>query len=128
MWAWGEEAQAMRHFLHPFACFPSVFDPLPPAPTLHHPQRPLLAHMNDVLFNNGHGNTEFANLPRKLNICISATRDDFPHTHVRAAARAVLMLACGAGMRGALGRRREAAWRGCQWVLKHCAHECCVGA
>lgn len=28
------------------------------------------------------GREEFANLPRKLNICISSTRDDFPHTHI----------------------------------------------
>lgn len=43
---------------------------------------PLLYEMNRVLFNNGRGNEEFANLPRKLNICISPTRDDFPHTQV----------------------------------------------
>jgi ferredoxin-nitrite reductase len=38
--------------------------------------------MNDVLFNLGRGNAEFANLPRKLNICVSSTRDDFPHTQI----------------------------------------------
>ena len=38
--------------------------------------------MEAVLFNNGMGNVEFANLPRKFNICISPTRDDFPHTQV----------------------------------------------
>ncbi len=35
-----------------------------------------------MLFNNGRGRQEFANLPRKLNICISSTRDDFPHTQI----------------------------------------------
>lgn len=38
--------------------------------------------MNRLLFNNGQGNEEFANLPRKINVCISPTRDDFPHTQV----------------------------------------------
>lgn len=38
--------------------------------------------MNKVLFNGGRGNEEFANLPRKINVCISPTRDDFPHTQV----------------------------------------------
>ncbi len=44
--------------------------------------RPLLYKLNDVLFNKGRGNPEFANLPRKFNICISPSRDDFPHTQV----------------------------------------------
>lgn len=44
--------------------------------------RPMLKEMEDMLFNNGKGREEFANLPRKLNICISSTRDDFPHTHI----------------------------------------------
>jgi ferredoxin-nitrite reductase len=39
--------------------------------------------MNDALFSHGRGNAEFANLPRKLNVCISPSRDDFPHTQVR---------------------------------------------
>jgi hypothetical protein len=38
--------------------------------------------MNRQLFNNGLGNEEFANLPRKINVCISPSRDDFPHTQV----------------------------------------------
>lgn len=38
--------------------------------------------MNDILFGKGRGNPEFANLPRKFNICISSTRDDFPHTQI----------------------------------------------
>ncbi|KXZ49557.1 hypothetical protein GPECTOR_20g411 [Gonium pectorale] len=44
--------------------------------------RPLLRDMESMLFNDGKGREEFANLPRKLNICISSTRDDFPHTHI----------------------------------------------
>ncbi|GFR51551.1 hypothetical protein Agub_g13970 [Astrephomene gubernaculifera] len=44
--------------------------------------RPLLREMEAMLFNDGRGRQEFANLPRKLNICISSTRDDFPHTHI----------------------------------------------
>ncbi|GLC36087.1 hypothetical protein PLESTB_001382100 [Pleodorina starrii] len=44
--------------------------------------RPLLRQMEAMLFDNGKGREEFANLPRKLNICISSTRDDFPHTHI----------------------------------------------
>ena len=32
--------------------------------------------------NNGKGNAELANLPRKLNIALSPSRDDFPHTHI----------------------------------------------
>lgn len=44
--------------------------------------RPILYEMNRQLFNNGNGNEEFANLPRKINVCISPSRDDFPHTQV----------------------------------------------
>ncbi len=32
--------------------------------------------------NNGKGNAELSNLPRKLNIALSPSRDDFPHTHI----------------------------------------------
>ena len=32
--------------------------------------------------NNGQGNPELSNLPRKLNIGLSPSRDDFPHTHI----------------------------------------------
>lgn len=38
--------------------------------------------MNTVLFNGGRGNEEFANMPRKINVCVSPSRDDFPHTQV----------------------------------------------
>jgi ferredoxin-nitrite reductase len=46
---------------------------------------PILREMNQVLFNGGRGNEEFANLPRKINVCISPSRDDFPHTQARGA-------------------------------------------
>jgi ferredoxin-nitrite reductase len=39
--------------------------------------------MNAALFNGGAGAAEFANLPRKLNVCVSPSRDDFPHTQAR---------------------------------------------
>jgi len=55
----------------------------PSSPTSHLlPFRPILYEMNRVLFNDGRGNEEFANLPRKINVCISPSRDDFPHTQV----------------------------------------------
>ena len=40
------------------------------------------AAINDMYTNNGKGNAELANLPRKLNIALSPSRDDFPHTHI----------------------------------------------
>eukprot|EP01024_Parvocaulis_polyphysoides_P010156 TRINITY_DN13366_c0_g4_i1.p1 TRINITY_DN13366_c0_g4~~TRINITY_DN13366_c0_g4_i1.p1 ORF type:complete len:585 (-),score=105.05 TRINITY_DN13366_c0_g4_i1:516-2270(-) len=43
---------------------------------------PLLQEIQDMITGNGKGNPELVNLPRKLNICISPTRDDFPHTHI----------------------------------------------
>ena len=36
----------------------------------------------DVLTNGGKGRADLTNLPRKINICVSPTRDDFPHTHI----------------------------------------------
>jgi ferredoxin-nitrite reductase len=42
----------------------------------------LRAELNDAITNMGHGNAELANLPRKINIGISPSRDDFPHTHI----------------------------------------------
>ena len=38
--------------------------------------------INAMHTNHGHGNPELANLPRKLNIGLSNSRDDFPHTHI----------------------------------------------
>jgi ferredoxin-nitrite reductase len=28
------------------------------------------------------GRADLTNLPRKINICVSSTRDDFPHTQI----------------------------------------------
>jgi ferredoxin-nitrite reductase len=44
--------------------------------------RGLSSAINDMYTNNGKGNAELANLPRKLNIALSPSRDDFPHTHI----------------------------------------------
>ncbi|KAK9799721.1 hypothetical protein WJX73_004054 [Symbiochloris irregularis] len=44
--------------------------------------RPLVHAINAMHTNNGLGNPELANLPRKLNIGLSNSRDDFPHTHI----------------------------------------------
>lgn len=35
-----------------------------------------------MITNHGKGNPELVNLPRKINIGISSTRDDFAHTHI----------------------------------------------
>jgi len=35
-----------------------------------------------MITNHGKGNAELTNLPRKINICISPSRDDFPHTQI----------------------------------------------
>ena len=35
-----------------------------------------------MITNFGQGNPELTNLPRKLNIGLSPSRDDFPHTHI----------------------------------------------
>jgi hypothetical protein len=35
-----------------------------------------------MITNFGNGNPELANLPRKINIGLSPSRDDFPHTHI----------------------------------------------
>ena len=40
------------------------------------------AAINAMHTNNGQGNPELSNLPRKLNIGLSPSRDDFPHTHI----------------------------------------------
>lgn len=44
--------------------------------------RPILAEMQDMITDHGKGRADLTNLPRKINICISPTRDDFPHTHI----------------------------------------------
>lgn len=40
------------------------------------------AEINDMITNFGKGNEELVNLPRKINIGLSPSRDDFPHTHI----------------------------------------------
>ena len=44
--------------------------------------RPFLRDMQDMITNKGRGREDFANLPRKINVCISSTRDDVPHTQI----------------------------------------------
>ena len=44
--------------------------------------RPLCHELNAAITNAGRGNVKLANLPRKLNIGISTTRDDFAHCHI----------------------------------------------
>lgn len=45
-------------------------------------RRPMRAEINDMITNFGGGNPLLANLPRKINIALSPSRDDFPHTHI----------------------------------------------
>lgn len=44
--------------------------------------RPLLRAIDAMITNDGAGNAELTNLPRKINISMSTTRDDFPHSHI----------------------------------------------
>lgn len=44
--------------------------------------RDLCTELNDMITNFRKGNPEFTNLPRKFNICVSGSRDDFAHTHI----------------------------------------------
>ena len=41
-----------------------------------------VAALNDMITNFGNGNPALTNLPRKINIGLSPSRDDFPHTHI----------------------------------------------
>jgi hypothetical protein len=73
--------------LAPTPTWPTPAYPLPHTPTGVDPHelidtRPLLYAMNAMITGNGEGREELGNMPRKLNICISSTRDDFPHTHI----------------------------------------------
>ena len=43
---------------------------------------PWRAALNDMITNFGQGNPALANLPRKINLGLSPSRDDFPHTHI----------------------------------------------
>lgn len=44
--------------------------------------RELCTAINDMYTNNRQGREEFGNLPRKFNIAVSGSRDDFAHTHI----------------------------------------------
>lgn len=44
--------------------------------------RALAKEIDDMYTNHGKGNPEYANMPRKFNIAISGTRDDFAHTNI----------------------------------------------
>lgn len=44
--------------------------------------RQLCIDVQDMITDFGKGNSELCNLPRKLNIAISPSRDDFPHCHI----------------------------------------------
>ncbi|KAK9850606.1 hypothetical protein WJX84_005660 [Apatococcus fuscideae] len=44
--------------------------------------RALNYELNDMITNYGKGNAALASLPRKINIGLSPSRDDFPHTHI----------------------------------------------
>lgn len=44
--------------------------------------RPLAKAVDALITNSGSGNLELSNLPRKLNISFSASRDDFVHSHI----------------------------------------------
>lgn len=44
--------------------------------------RPLLADLQAMLTNNGQGNSEFANLPRKFNIAVEGSRDNSVHAEI----------------------------------------------
>jgi ferredoxin-nitrite reductase len=43
---------------------------------------PLCQEIQDAITDFGKGRADLTNLPRKINICVSSTRDDFPHTHI----------------------------------------------
>lgn len=44
--------------------------------------RHLCTAINDMITDNRRGRADLANLPRKFNICVSGSRDDFAHTHI----------------------------------------------
>jgi ferredoxin-nitrite reductase len=44
--------------------------------------RPLCMAINDMITNERKGRPELTNLPRKFNIAVSGSRDDFAHTHI----------------------------------------------
>jgi len=40
------------------------------------------AEINNMITNYGKGNHELSNLPRKINLALSPSRDDFPHVFI----------------------------------------------
>lgn len=44
--------------------------------------RKLAKEIDNMYTNFGAGNPEFGNMPRKFNIALSGTRDDFSHTNI----------------------------------------------
>jgi ferredoxin-nitrite reductase len=54
------------------------------------------AELNAAITANGAGNAALTNLPRKINIGLSSTRDDFAHCHIND----VGLKVCGAGRHG----------------------------
>jgi hypothetical protein len=58
--------------------------PLPPRLHLTPPIHPCIhsKDINDVVTNENKGNPEWANMPRKFNIAVSGSRDDYAHTHI----------------------------------------------
>lgn len=44
--------------------------------------RPICEDINNMITDFRKGNTEFSNLPRKINIAVSGSYDDFAHTHI----------------------------------------------
>lgn len=44
--------------------------------------RPICRDIDAMITHDGQGNRELTNLPRKINIALSPSRDDFPHTHI----------------------------------------------
>ena len=41
-----------------------------------------VAEIDNMITNNGKGNEALCNLPRKINIALSPSRDDFSHAHI----------------------------------------------
>ena len=60
------------------------FEPLNLGPTLSSAANAVTAPaaIDNMITNHGKGNPELVNLPRKINIGLATTRDDFAHTHI----------------------------------------------
>ena len=81
-----QQGQAGAPRSHPPPC-----DLLPSPPSLpaadflsstHFPPHSPAAELNAAITGNGLGNSALTNLPRKINIGLSSTRDDFAHCHI----------------------------------------------